>query len=187
MIVLKNDCFFCVLFKQFVDVIFVWMMCQVGCYLLEYCVICVKVGDFMSLCMNLELVCEVILQLLDCYLQLDVVIFFFDILIIFDVMGQGLYFEIGEGLCFCKVVLLLVDIEVLLVFDLEQDLGYVMDVVCIICCELNGCVLLIGFFGSFWIFVIYMVEGGLSKDFCKFKVMFYDNFKVMYVLLDKLV
>lgn len=48
-----------------------------------------------------------------------------------------------------------------------------MNVVCIICYELKGEVLLIGFFGSLWILVIYMVEGGLSKVFIKIKKMMY--------------
>lgn len=47
--------------------------------------------------------------------------------------------------------------------------------------------LLIGFFGSFWMFVIYMVEGGSLKVFIKIKKMMYSEFIVLYVLLDKLV
>lgn len=101
--------------------ILVWMMCQVGCYLLEYKVIWVEVGDFMLLCKNVELVCEVILQLLCCFL-LDVVILFLDILIIFDVMGLGLYFEIGEGLCFKNLIESKVDVDKLGVLDLEGEL-----------------------------------------------------------------
>lgn len=62
-----------------------------------------------------------------------------------------------------------------------------MNVVCIICCEFKGEVLLIGFFGSFWIFVIYMIEGGLSKVFIKIKKMVFVELVMFYVLLVKLV
>lgn len=161
-------------------------MCQVGCYLLEYCVIWVKVGSFLVMVKILEIVCEVILQLL-CWFLLDVVILFLDIFIIFDVMGLELYFVEGEGLKFCYLVCDEVVIVKLVVLDMEQDLGYVMDVVCLICCELDGQVLLIGFFGSFWMLVCYMVEGGGSKDFVCIKVMVLNYLQVLYCLLEVII
>lgn len=67
-------------------------MRQAGRYLPEYRATRAKAGDFMSLCMNPELACEVTLQPLDRYPQLDAAILFSDILTIPDAMGQGLYF-----------------------------------------------------------------------------------------------
>ena len=55
-----------------------------------------RAGDFMSLCKNAELACEVTLQPLRRY-ALDAAILFSDILTIPDAMGLGLYFEAGEG------------------------------------------------------------------------------------------
>eukprot|EP01041_Mallomonas_annulata_P019519 gene19519-38902_t len=63
-----------------------------------------QAGDFMSLCMNPEFACEVTLQPLDRYPELDAAILFSDILTIPDAMGQGLYFETGEGPRFKKVI-----------------------------------------------------------------------------------
>ncbi|WP_275430171.1 uroporphyrinogen decarboxylase family protein, partial [Enterobacter hormaechei] len=63
--------------------------------------------------MNPELACEVTLQPLDRYPQLDAAILFSDILTIPDAMGPGLYFETGEGPRFRKVVSSLADIEAL--------------------------------------------------------------------------
>lgn len=51
----------CVLVGEILLMLFIWMMCQVGCYLLEYCVICVQVGDFLLFCYNFDFVVEVIL------------------------------------------------------------------------------------------------------------------------------
>ncbi len=186
MTALKNDRFLRALLKQPVDVTPVWMMRQAGRYLPEYRATRAKAGDFMSLCMNPELACEVTLQPLDRYPQLDAAILFSDILTIPDAMGQGLYFETGEGPRFRKVVSSLADIEALPVPDPEQDLGYVMDAVRTIRRELNGRVPLIGFSGSPWTLATYMVEGGSSKDFRKSKAMLYDNPKAMHALLDKL-
>ncbi|MBI6739960.1 uroporphyrinogen decarboxylase [Pseudomonas syringae] len=185
MTALKNDRFLRALLKQPVDVTPVWMMRQAGRYLPEYRASRASAGDFMSLCKNPQFACEVTLQPLDRY-PLDAAILFSDILTIPDAMGQGLYFETGEGPRFRKTVSTLADIEALPIPDAQQDLGYVMDAVSTIRRELNGRVPLIGFAGSPWTLATYMVEGGSSKDFRKSKVMLYDNPQAMHLLLDKL-
>ena len=182
---LKNDRFLRALMRQPVDVTPVWMMRQAGRYLPEYRASRAREGDFMGLCMNPEMACEVTLQPLDRY-PLDAAILFSDILTIPDAMGQGLYFETGEGPRFRKVINSLADIEALPVPDPENDLGYVMDAVRTIRRELNGRVPLIGFSGSPWTLATYMVEGGSSKDFRKTKAMLYDQPEAMHLLLDKL-
>ena len=182
---LKNDRFLRALARQPVDVTPVWMMRQAGRYLPEYRASRARAGDFMGLCMNPEMACEVTLQPLDRY-PLDAAILFSDILTIPDAMGQGLYFETGEGPRFRKVIDTAADIEALPVPDPEQDLGYVMDAVRTIRRELNGRVPLIGFSGSPWTLATYMVEGGSSKDFRKTKAMLYDQPEAMHLLLDKL-
>ncbi|WP_394561378.1 uroporphyrinogen decarboxylase [Aquipseudomonas alcaligenes] len=183
---LKNDRFLRALLKQPVDVTPVWMMRQAGRYLPEYRATRAKAGDFVSLMKNPELACEVTIQPLDRYPQIDAAILFSDILTIPDAMGQGLYFETGEGPRFKKVISSMADIEALPIPDAEQDLGYVMDAVRTIRRELNGRVPLIGFTGSPWTLATYMVEGGSSRDFRKSKAMLYDNPQAMHALLDKL-
>lgn len=185
MTALKNDRFLRALLKQPVDVTPVWMMRQAGRYLPEYRATRAKAGDFMSLCMNPELACEVTLQPLERY-PLDAAILFSDILTIPDAMGLGLYFESGEGPRFKKRIEGAADINALPIPDPEKDLGYVMDAVRTIRRELNGRVPLIGFSGSPWTLATYMVEGGSSKDFRKSKAMLYDNPQAMHALLDKL-
>ncbi|MBB3102913.1 uroporphyrinogen decarboxylase [Azomonas macrocytogenes] len=185
MTALKNDRFLRALLKQPVDVTPVWMMRQAGRYLPEYRASRQKAGDFMSLCRNPELACEVTLQPLDRY-PLDAAILFSDILTVPDAMGLGLYFETGEGPRFRKAVDSRAAIEALPIPDAEQDLGYVMEAVRTIRRELNGRVPLIGFSGSPWTLATYMVEGGSSKDFRKSKALLYDNPQAMHLLLDKL-
>jgi uroporphyrinogen decarboxylase len=186
MTVLKNDRFLRALLKQPVDVTPVWMMRQAGRYLPEYRASRAKAGDFMGLMQNPQFACEVTMQPLDRYPQLDAAILFSDILTIPDAMGLGLYFETGEGPRFKKPVRTLADIEALPIPDPEKDLGYVMEAVRTIRSELNGRVPLIGFAGSPWTLATYMVEGGSSKDFRKSKALLYDNPQAMHLLLDKL-
>ncbi len=183
---LKNDRFLRALLKQPVDVTPVWMMRQAGRYLPEYRATRAKAGDFMSLCMNPEMACEVTLQPLDRYPQLDAAILFSDILTIPDAMGLGLYFETGEGPRFKKTVRTEADVDALQVIQTEKDLPYVTDAVRTIRRELNGRVPLIGFSGSPWTLATYMVEGGSSKDFRLCKAMAYDQPEVMHKLLDTL-
>lgn len=182
---LKNDRLLKALLREPVDVTPVWMMRQAGRYLPEYRALRSKAGDFMSLCQNPELACEVTIQPLERF-PLDAAILFSDILTIPDAMGLGLYFEAGEGPRFRKPVRTAADVEALTVPDPEKDLGYVMDAVRTIRSELNGRVPLIGFSGSPWTLATYMVEGGSSKDFRRIKAMMYDQPQQLHQLLDVL-
>ncbi len=182
---LKNDRFLRALARQPVDVTPVWMMRQAGRYLPEYRATRARAGDFMALCMNPELACEVTLQPLERY-PLDAAILFSDILTVPDAMGLGLYFETGEGPRFRKTVRTAADVDALPIPDPQRDLGYVMDAVRTIRRELNGRVPLIGFSGSPWTLATYMVEGGGSKDFRAAKALAFDQPQVMHALLDKL-
>lgn len=184
---LKNDRFLRALLRQPVDKTPVWMMRQAGRYLPEYRATRAKAGDFMGLCGNPEMACEVTLQPLDRYPQIDAAILFSDILTIPDAMGLGLYFETGEGPRFKKSVTTAADIEALPVVDMSKDLTYVTDAVSLIRRELNGRVPLIGFSGSPWTLATYMVEGGSSKDYARTKQLMYQQPEVFQLLIDKLV
>lgn len=182
---LKNDRFLRALLKQPVDRTPVWMMRQAGRYLPEYKATRAQAGDFMSLCKNHDLACEVTLQPLDRF-PLDAAILFSDILTIPDAMGLGLYFETGEGPRFKKIIRTEADVQSLEVVNTQADLSYVLKAVSTIRTELNGRVPLIGFSGSPWTLATYMVEGGSSKDFRHVKAMMYDTPQVMHQLLSVL-
>ena len=182
---LKNDRFLKALMREPVDVTPVWMMRQAGRYLPEYRATRKQAGNFMNLCQSPELACEVTLQPLRRY-PLDAAILFSDILTIPDAMGQGLYFEEGEGPRFRKVIRSEADVEQLPEIKTENDLTYVTDAVALIRRELNGSVPLIGFSGSPWTLATYMIEGGGSKDFRVAKEFMYNNPEAMHLLLNKL-
>ncbi|WP_096086048.1 uroporphyrinogen decarboxylase [Agaribacterium haliotis] len=182
---LKNDRFLRALLREPVDRTPVWMMRQAGRYLPEYRETRAQAGDFMSLCKNTELACEVTLQPLRRY-PIDAAILFSDILTIPDAMGLGLYFETGEGPKFKKTVRTAAEVEALEVVNTAKDLSYVTDAVSMIRRELNGSVPLIGFSGSPWTLATYMIEGGSSKDFRRAKGLVYDQPELADLLLDKL-
>ena len=128
---LKNDRFLKALAREKVDVTPVWMMRQAGRYLPEYRSIRKQAGDFLSLCQNPELACEVTLQPLRRY-AFDAAILFSDILTIPDAMGQGLYFAEGEGPKFRKVIRSAADVDNLPDVNIADEISYVTDAVALI-------------------------------------------------------
>ena len=182
---LKNDRYLKALLREPVDMTPVWMMRQAGRYLPEYKATRAQAGDFMSLCRNADLACEVTLQPLRRY-ALDAAILFSDLLTIPDAMGLGLSFGAGEGPKFARPIEHKIQVDNLPIPDPEGELQYVMNAVRTIRRELKGEVPLIGFSGSPWTLATYMVEGGSSKAFTKIKKMMYADPQILHALLDKL-
>jgi uroporphyrinogen decarboxylase len=182
---LKNDRLLRALRREPVDCTPVWVMRQAGRYLPEYRATRAEAGDFLTLCKTPELACEVTLQPLRRF-ELDAAILFSDILTIPDAMGLELSLNEGIGPKFAKPVRSRRDIDALPELDMEQDLRYVTDAVKIIRKELNGSVPLIGFTGSPWTLMTYMVEGGSSKEFALAKGMLHEDPESAHQLLNKI-
>ena len=180
---LENDLLLKALLKEPVPRTPLWIMRQAGRYLPEYRATRAEAGDFMSLCRNPELACEVTMQPLRRY-KLDAAILFSDILTVPDAMGLGLYFETGEGPKFERPVQTVDAIRALKVPDVEKTLGYVFDAVRTIRRELNGKVPLIGFAGSPFTVGTYMVEGGSSREFPTIKKLAAEAPEVLDHLMD---
>ena len=162
----------------------IWVMRQAGRYLPEYRATRKKAGDFMSLCKNPQLACEVTMQPIDRF-DLDAAILFSDILTIPDAMGLGLYFSEGEGPKFERPIQSLADIEAISA-EVNDNLTYVFDAVSTIKAALGDRAPLIGFSGSPWTLATYMVEGGSSKTFAKTKALLFNEPQTLHLLLDKL-
>lgn len=181
---LKNDRFLRALRREPTDCTPVWIMRQAGRYLPEYRATREKAGDFLTLCKTPELACEVTLQPLDRF-ELDAAILFSDILTIPDAMGLGLSLNEGVGPKFAHPVRSVAAVKALPDLDVHQELKYVFDAVRLIRHELDGRVPLIGFTGSPWTLMTYMVEGGGSKDFKHAKGMLHCEPKASHELLEK--
>lgn len=180
---LQNDLLLRALLRQPTERTPVWIMRQAGRYLPEYREVRAQAGDFMSLCRNAELACEVTMQPLRRF-KLDAAILFSDILTVPDALGLGLYFETGEGPKFERPVRTAAEIRNLSAPDVSEDLGYVFDAVRTIRRELDGRVPLIGFAGSPWTVGTYMVEGGSSRDFKTIKGLAADDPAALDMMLD---
>lgn len=181
---LKNDLYLRALRREKTERTPVWLMRQAGRYLPEYRKVRAQAGDFMTLASTPEMACEVTIQPLERF-PLDAAIIFSDILTIPDAMGLGLYFETGEGPKFKNPITDARQIADLPVPEAE-DLQYVMDAIALTTKTLNGRVPLIGFSGSPWTLLTYMIENGGSKTYAKSKALLYKTPELAHQLLDKL-
>ena len=182
---LKNDLLLRALLREPTPRRPIWLMRQAGRYLPEYRATRARAGNFLAMCTNPDIACEVTLQPIDRY-PLDAAILFSDILTIPHAMNLGLEFEAGEGPKFERPVRTAADIAALGVPDPAQELKYVIDAVALVRRELHGRVPLIGFAGSPWTVATYMVEGGGSKTFGQIKRLMYEAPRDLHRLLEVL-
>ncbi len=179
--------------KIFVDACFgketpytpVWMMRQAGRYLPEYMAVREKAGDFLSLCHNPELACEVTLQPVD-ILGVDAAILFSDILVIPDEMGMDLSFVKGEGPVFSDPIRSKADLDRLIGGEeAANKLTYVYDTIKLIKERLADDKALIGFTGAPWTLATYMIEGQGTKTYNICKKMMYSEPELLHAILRK--
>lgn len=181
---LKNNLFLRACKKQNVERTPIWIMRQAGRYLPEYRAVRAK-ADFLTMCKTPELAAEVTLQPID-IINVDAAIIFSDILVIPEAMGMHLEMHEGRGPVFPKPIRNEQDANELKNIDPTRDLKYVLDAVSLTKKELNNRVPLIGFSGSPWTLLTYMVEGRGSKNFTEVKKLIYNNPSLAHKILEKL-
>ncbi|KAF0140679.1 MAG: uroporphyrinogen decarboxylase [Stygiobacter sp.] len=162
----------------------IWIMRQAGRYLPEYRAVRKK-SDFITMCKTPELASEVTIQPVD-LIGVDAAIIFSDILVIPEAMGMKLEMIESKGPKLYDPIRKASDIDKLKTIDAVKDLKYVLDAVSMTKRELNGRVPLIGFAGSPWTLMTYMVEGGGSKSFSEIKKFIYNQPEAAHKLLDKI-
>lgn len=181
---IKNDLFLRACKREEIERTPIWIMRQAGRYLPEYRAVREK-ADFLTMCKTPELASEVTIQPVD-LIGVDAAIIFSDILVIPEAMGMHLEMHEGKGPIFPYPIRTDDDLKLLKDIDPVKDLRYVMDAVSLTKKELNSRVPLIGFSGSPWTLLTYMVEGGGSKNYSNVKKMIYNNPKLAHAILEKL-
>ena len=161
----------------------VWIMRQAGRYLPQYRAIREKV-DFLTLCKTPALAAEVTVQPVEA-IGVDAAIQFADILLPLEAMGLPL--ELGDkGPHLPSPVRTEADIERLVVPDVRDRLGYVMEAISLSVKSLAGRVPLIGFAGAPWTLLAYAVEGGGSKSYLHAKRLLFERPDLAERLFEKL-
>src|SRR5690554_4215107 len=145
---LKNDLFLRALRGETVERPPVWMMRQAGRYLPEFMEISRKY-DFFTRCRTPELASEITVQPVR-RLGVDAAILFSDILVVPQAMNIPFEMKPGIGPYLEKPIRTQKELDNVIIPDIQQHLGYVMDAVTMTKEKLNNEVPLIGFAGSPW-------------------------------------
>ena len=162
----------------------IWYMRQAGRYMPEYRAVRKNFKNFLDMCKNPEVCCELALQPIKAF-KLDAAILFSDILTIPDAFGLGVQFVENEGPVFQNPIEKVDDIKNLMPFD-PESLTYVYEAVTNIKNALPSNIPLIGFCGSPWTLAAYSIEGRSSKDFKKTINFIKENTDESHLFLSKL-
>ncbi|MBI1937900.1 MAG: uroporphyrinogen decarboxylase [Ignavibacteriales bacterium] len=181
---LQNDLFLRACKRGQVERTPIWIMRQAGRYLPQYRAVRDKY-DFLTMCKTPELAAEVTIQPVD-IIGVDAAIIFSDILVIPEAMGMKLEMIESKGPKLFAPIRSENDVNKLKDVDPSKDLKYVLDAVSLTKKELNSRVPLIGFAGSPWTLMTYMVEGGGSKNFSEIKKFIYNQPEAAHKLLNKI-
>jgi len=141
--------------------------------------------SILDLCHNPELAAAVTLQPVE-RLGVDAAIVFADILLPFEPLRLGLSFTAGEGPHLDRPIRDAADVERLPSFNVDAELGFVMDAIRLARRALPADVPLIGFAGAPFTLASYAIEGGGSRTFTKTKRLMYQAPDAWHLLLDKL-
>lgn len=181
---LKNDLFLRACRREKTERTPVWVMRQAGRYLPEYRAVRAK-ADFLTMCKTPELAAEVTVQPVD-LIGVDAAIIFSDILVIPEAMGMELKMEESKGPVFPEPVRDAEGAAKLKKVDPYKELSYVMEAIRQTKTALDSRVPLIGFSGSPWTLLTYMVEGKGSKTFSVIKNFIYSQPKLAHELLTEI-
>lgn len=181
---IKNDLFLRALKGETVDRPPVWMMRQAGRYLPEFMGL-KKKYDFFTRCQIPELASEITVQPIRRY-GMDAAILFSDILVIPQAMNIEVEMKPDFGPYLPNPIRNLNDVNNVIVPDVHDALGYVMEGIKATKEKLNNEVPLIGFAGSPWTILCYCVQGQGSKNFDKAKEFCFTNPVAAHTLLQKI-
>jgi len=180
----KNDLFLKALEGAPVSRPPVWMMRQAGRYLPEFMEIREKY-DFFTRCQTPELASEITVQPIRRY-GMDAAILFSDILVVPQAMDIPVEMKTGVGPWLPQPIRSAADVERVVVPDVKERLGYVMDAILMTNEKLAGEVPLIGFAGSPWTIFCYCVQGQGSKNFDMAKSFCFTEPVAAHALLQKI-
>jgi uroporphyrinogen decarboxylase len=184
MSIIKNNIFLKALNGEEVPRPPVWIMRQAGRYLPDFMKLKNKY-DFFTRCQTPELASEITMMPIN-QIGLDAAIIFSDILVIPQAMGVNVEMKNNFGPYIEFPIKNKADIDNLDITNIEERLDYVFEAIQMTKKALDNKVPLIGFAGSPWTILCYMVEGAGSKNFAKAKNFCFKNPQLAHKLLEKI-
>ena len=181
---IKNDLFLKALKGETVERPPVWMMRQAGRFLPEFMAIRDKY-DFFTRCRTPELASEITVQPIRRF-GMDAAILFSDILVIPQAMNIEVQMKPNFGPYIPNPVRDQLAVDNVVVPDVDVELDYVMEAIKATKEKLNNEIPLIGFAGSPWTILCYVVQGQGSKTFDKAKEFCFTQPVAAHNLLQKI-
>ncbi|WP_010180588.1 uroporphyrinogen decarboxylase [Aquimarina agarilytica] len=181
---IKNDLFLRALKGETVERPPVWMMRQAGRYLPDFMKLKAKY-DFFTRCQTPELATEITVMPIH-QIGTDAAILFSDILVVPQAMNVEVQMKDGIGPWLPNPIQSQKDVDQVIIPNIEETLGYVMEAIKMTKESLNDEVPLIGFAGSPWTILCYMVQGQGSKNFDKAKAFCFQEPVAAHSLLQKI-
>ncbi|MHC5354911.1 uroporphyrinogen decarboxylase [Myroides sp. LJL115] len=181
---IKNDLFLRALKGETVERPPVWMMRQAGRYLPEFRELRDKY-DFFTRCRMPEIAAEITVQPIR-IVKPDAAILFSDILVIPQAMNIEVEMKPGVGPWLPNPIRSPRDVDNVIVPNIEETLGYVMEAIKLTKEMLEDEVPLIGFAGSPWTILCYAVQGQGSKNFDLAKAFCFTEPEAAHRLLQKI-
>lgn len=181
---IKNDLFLRALKGETVERPPVWMMRQAGRYLPEFIALRDKY-DFFTRCQKPELASEITVQPIRRY-GMDAAILFSDILVVPQAMDIEVIMKENLGPFIPKPIRSQKEVDAIQIPDVNIELGYVMEAIKMTKEMLNNDIPLIGFAGSPWTILCYVVQGQGSKNYDIAKGFCYEHPAAAHALLQKI-
>jgi len=160
------------------------MMRQAGRYLPDFMRLKAKY-DFFTRCQTPELAAEITVMPID-QLGPDAAILFSDILVVLQAMQIEVEMKEGIGPWLPHPIQNQGDLDKVVIPEVEDALGYVLDAIKLTLERLDNEVPLIGFAGSPWTLLCYAVQGQGSKTFDKAKAFCFEQPQLAHALLQKI-
>jgi len=160
------------------------MMRQAGHYLPDFIKLRDKY-DFFTRCRTPELATEITVMPIH-QVGTDAAILFSDILVVPQAMNIEVEMKPGVGPWLPNPIRSMEAVNQVIIPDIEETLGYVMEAVKMTKKELNNEVPLIGFAGSPWTILCYAVQGQGSKNFDLAKEFCFTQPQAAHLLLQKI-
>lgn len=144
-----------------------WMMRQAGRYLPGYRALRQNYPDFISMCLDPNVVVPITLEPLE-YFDLDAAIIFSDILMVPYALGQKVSFDVGYGPRLGPLPHLESKFDTTVIAPVLDSIAQVRS-------KLAVDKALIGFVGAPWTLLSYMIEGQGTKTYEKVKTFVYQH------------
>lgn len=160
----------------------IWFMRQAGRYLPEYHVTFGKGDGFLDVCYNENLALEITMQPIKRF-DFDAAIVFCDILLLPHAIGCDISFIKNVG---PLIKPLTNELDKINYVELEKKISPVLNLLKNIRNKLDNKKSLIGFAGSPWTVLAYLIEGGSSKNFAKVREFVCRNEERFNYLINKI-